>query len=383
MLSKDRVLATFNRERTNKVPIYHLGFSSKVASFILGYEAYVGGGIQQWREANALWEGEDSHQRYLEKSRRDALELTKRTDQDVVRAEYWRLNQKPTEKLDNYTYRYVNHDGKWRIMRVDPKTEMYQIIAESVPENEITYRDIEEDLSIKEDALKRYAPCEELGEVRSLIDYIGKEYVVRVAGGSIGIPLKEIWLKATVTRPDLVERLLDLQVKYASKRFEVLAQAGIKIVFGGGDLASNKGPLYSPKVFRKLVLPRIFEISEKCHKHGMLFCFASDGNLWPIADDLFRNSGIDGYYEIDRRAGMDLLKLRRRYPKLTLIGNIGSHTLSTKNVKDVVLETLSCLKIAKKMGGIIVGASNYVLPNTPKRNIIAMLETIRKYRLIV
>lgn len=99
-----------------------------------------------------------------------------------------------------------------------------------------------------------------------------------------------------------------------------------------------------------------------------------------MADDLFGRSGVDGYYEIDRRAGMDLRKLRERFPQLVLIGNISSYTLHFGTVEEVVLETLSCLREAKRSRGIIVGVSNYIVPGTPKENITAMIETIRRNR---
>ncbi|HIE14382.1 TPA: hypothetical protein EYP70_03830, partial [Candidatus Bathyarchaeota archaeon] len=97
-------------------------------------------------------------------------------------------------------------------------------------------------------------------------------------------------------------------------------------------------------------------------------------------DDLFRRTGIDGYYEIDRRAGMDLEKLKKRFPNLVLVGNISSYTLTQGSKYDVVKEALSCLKVAKRYGGIIVGVSNAILPTTPIENVMAMIETVRKYR---
>ena len=53
MLPKERVLATFNKEPTDKVLIHHLDFSGDAASVLLWREAYVGGGIQMWRETVA------------------------------------------------------------------------------------------------------------------------------------------------------------------------------------------------------------------------------------------------------------------------------------------------------------------------------------------
>ena len=45
MLPKERIAAVFDHQPTDKVPIYQAGFSSRVASAVLGREAYVGGGI--------------------------------------------------------------------------------------------------------------------------------------------------------------------------------------------------------------------------------------------------------------------------------------------------------------------------------------------------
>ena len=47
MNSKERVDACFRKEKTDKIPVHHVGFSSKAASIILGREVFVGGGIQQ------------------------------------------------------------------------------------------------------------------------------------------------------------------------------------------------------------------------------------------------------------------------------------------------------------------------------------------------
>jgi len=100
MTPRERILATFEHEPTDKVPIHHIGFSGDAASKILGREAYVGGGIQQWRESKALWDGEEAHREFLKRSIEDAFEVAKATDQDIIRFHYWRLPLKPTRKID-------------------------------------------------------------------------------------------------------------------------------------------------------------------------------------------------------------------------------------------------------------------------------------------
>jgi len=389
MMSRERVLATFEHEPVDKVPIHHLGFSGYAASKILGCEVFVGGGIQQWREAKAFWKGEEAHQEFLKRSLEDAFEVAKATDQDIIRFHYWRLPEKPTKKIDEYTFLYGDPEKEWNVRRFVPYSELFNIVEECPPKQKMTvsarFKEIERYLSEKEEWLESYFPRrEDFAETRYLMETYGKEYAVRIHGGQIGIGVSTedpIWLMSMVSRPDLAARYLDIQVEIAVRQMRHFAEAGVKLLFGGGvDFATNDGICYPPRIFRELVLPRLQRITETCHRYGMYYLTSSDGNLWPVADDLFGKSGVDGYYEIDRRAGMDLHKLRERFPHLVLIGNISSHTLHVGSRENVIEETLSCLREAKRSGGIIVGVSNYLVPSTPKENIIAMIETIRKYR---
>jgi uroporphyrinogen-III decarboxylase len=99
-----------------------------------------------------------------------------------------------------------------------------------------------------------------------------------------------------------------------------------------------------------------------------------------VADRLFGASGVDAYHENDRRAGMDLRRLRERFPDMVLVGSISSHTVHLGSVEEGVAEARSCLAEARHSGGIIVGASNYFVPGTPVENVVALLETIDRYR---
>jgi hypothetical protein len=209
---------------------------------------------------------------------------------------------------------------------------------------------------------------------------LGDRIVVRMSGGGVSIPRDEIWLEATVLRPDLVGRHLDLQVERARRTVGPLIDFGFTLLFGGGDFAGYEGPMYSPGTFHDLMLPRLQQVTDLIHNHGGRSLFASDGDLWPVADDLFGASGVDGFYEIDLRAGMDLNRLRDTFPDLTLIGNISSHTLHVGTREEVIQETRACVETAKKRRGIIVGISNMPMPGTPTRNVEAMLETIEKHR---
>ncbi len=381
MNSIERVDSVFNFREPDKLPIHHIGFSSQVASALLGRDAHVGGGIQQWREAVAWWRGEDAHREFVERSFQDAIDVALVADNDIVRPTYWRLNRKPTRRIDEYTFLYeYGPESNWKVLKYDPNTEQSRHIDYIEP-GEQTFADLEKQLDIEEEALDVYQPkdADYDFELRAQ-KLIGQERVIRVGGIGLMLPQEAIWLEATLDRPDLVHRFFRLAAERAAKTIPFLAGHGFRYIFGGGDLASQNGPLYSPKSFRELLLPYLQQVSDVCHRHGCLHMFSSDGNTWPLVDDLFGRSGIDVYFEIDRRAGMDLLKLRQRLPKLRMIGNISSHTVFTGTPQEISDEARACLDEARQARGVVVGASNYFVTGTPIKNVMALLDAIRMYR---
>lgn len=381
MLPKERVAAVFEHRPTDKVPIYQAGFSSRAASVVLGREAYVGGGIQQYREARALWEGPEAHQEYLERSQRDAFELVRKLELDLVRPAYWRMPEKPTRRIDGNTFFYGQEEGTWRVMRFDPAFELYQVLDQS-PRPEPTLEDLERSVAAGEKAAAAAAPPkpESYPDLLAAVAEFGETHGIPGSGVGICVPREPAWLEAIALRPDLVGRYLMTQAVRASRVPAVMVQMGLPHIMGGGDFASKHGPFYSPRSFHRIMLPALKHVSEACHAAGAYHMFASDGDLWPVADDLFGASGVDCFYEIDRRAGMDLARLRETFPRLTLLGGVASETLHIGTKEEVIAEVRSALAVAKEKGSIIIGCSNQIVAPTPPENIWAMMETLHAER---
>lgn len=380
MLPKDRVAAAFEHQPTDRIPIYQSGFSSRAASMVLGREAYVGGGIQQFREVCALWDGPDAHEEFIRRSRQDAWDLARKLDLDIVRPAYWRLTEKPTRRIDEHTFFFGSEDREWKVMRFDPQHELFPVVDRG-PAGALTLEGIERRVIEMEESTEIYPGClDELDDYMAANEELGSERMVYGIGVGIGLPYESIWLEAIAARRDLVKRYLDVVADRACRMPAKLAEMGLKYIFGGGDFASKHGPFYSPLVFRELMLPPLKRISEACHAAGTYHLFASDGNLWPVADDLFGASGVDGYYEVDRQSGMDLRRLRRTFLHLILLGGISSETLHIGSKEDVIHETRDALDAAKEYGSIVVGCSNQIVPPTPAENFWAMMDTLHSER---
>jgi len=381
MLPKERVQAAFEHRPSDKVPIYQAGLSSYAASLILGREAWTGGGIQQYREARALWEGPEAHAEFIQRSRNDAFELADVLDLDLIRPMYWRMPEKPTRRIDEWTFVYGDESGNaWRVMTFDPSTELYQVSARA-PRPEPTLEDLERQLQgpPADPGAYRVTPSA-WPDLVAAVERFGQHRAIPGYGTSLCIPREAIWLEACLLRPDLVERYLDRQLARVPANVAAMREMGLNYLCGGGDFAGPRGPIYSPKVFHDLMAPRLHRISQICHEAGCRHGFASDGNLWPVAEDLFGRCDVDFFYEVDRRSGMDLRRLRQTYPHLTLWGGINSETLHLGSPEEVRTEVRTALEAAKEFSGIVVGCSNQVVVGTPPRNIEVMLETLRDHR---
>lgn len=378
MTGRERVMATFEGRPADKVPIYCAGLSSRIASHVLGREAFVGHGMQRYRESVARWQGEAALQEFEERTRTDVLEVSENLDLDLVRPLYWRYPRDPIDRIDEYTFKFGDEEGPWWVMRFDPETELYQQIDHS-PRPEPTIEDIEPRVEQVEAGIDDYSPTvESFPDLLAAVQYYGERRAVPGTGIGVAVPRERHWLEAMVLRPELVRRYLVACAKRNAKNPPVMAEMGLRVILGGGDFAGKHGPFYSPRSFHDCMLPALQTISEACHEHGCWHFFASDGDLWPVAEDLFGNSGADGFYEIDRRAGMDLERLRDEYPHLRLMGGIASETLHMGTVEDVVEETRSALQVARERGRIVVGISNQVVPATPVKNFEAMMQTLHR-----
>lgn len=383
MTPRERVLAAFEGRAYDQVPVFHAGFSSRVASELLGIDtAHVGGGVCQWLEARALWNGPDAHAEFLARSFNDAVALTAELDQDLVREAYWRMATKPDQKIDAYTFLYGDRDGDYIVRQYDPETELYQIIDQRPAPETLTLDGIARIVERYEAAAQTPStqpPEERFASPLRAREHFNGERAVRAGGVGINIDYRNpTWIEAVALAPELVGRYLMAQAIRGEQACDAAAQVGIRIMSGGGDFASPKGPFYSPASYRALWTPAIQRVTARAHANGQFHKYASDGNLWPVADDLFPH--VDGFYELDQLAGMDLPRLRETYPHLVLFGGVNSQTLHLGTPQQVIAEVESAMAAAHQYGGIVVGCSNQLVAGTPAANVAAMRNAIDRLR---
>lgn len=375
MTERQLFVGAFAGTATDPVPVYEQAFASDVASKILGREAYTGATMLHYQEAVWAVRGPEAYQEFRARVRRDVVDLHRALGFGAI-SEPW-LCGRPTKQVGQYDFLYGDPDGNWVIRRFDPVAKTYAPVKYSSPPR---WRG-EEAIRAAVDGAWRAAErwrdeggADALQEhVRLWLELAGGEFEVLARAG-LSVPLNEEWLTACALVPDLVGEYLDAQVELGRQQLEVQASMGLRIVWGGGDLADNRGPMYGPAFFREVVLPRYRKLVDAAHRVGMKYLFRSDGNLWDIADDLFVEAGVDGYGEIDYDAGMHIPQLQARYPELTCWGNVSCRLLRDGTPEQVADAAGEIVEACAGRGRLILGSSNTVLPGTPPENYFALLE---------
>lgn len=121
--------------------------------------------------------------------------------------------------------------------------------------------------------------------------------------------------------PDLEAFMADAVVEL-SEQLGRVAAAGADGVIIGEDLALRNGPTVRPDHLRQRYFPYLTLLTLAAQDLGLPVFFHSDGNLWPIWQDLLQ-CGIDGVQGLDPYSAMSLAQARARSgPRLCLWGNL-------------------------------------------------------------
>ena len=144
------------------------------------------------------------------------------------------------------------------------------------------------------------------------------------------------------------------------------------------DLCYGTGPIIDPKFFRKYVFPWYEELGALAKKQDLFLFFHSDGNIWPIMEDLI-SIGFDAIHPIDPTS-MDIREVKAKAgKKVGIMGNIHTDLLNRGTPEQVRKLTKETIRDIAPGGGFALGSGNSV-PNWARfENYQAMRETALTY----
>lgn len=118
------------------------------------------------------------------------------------------------------------------------------------------------------------------------------------------------------------------------------------------DMCFKNGPLCSPAMFRRFFLRPYQRVTSFLREHGVKsFWVDCDGNIEQLID-LFIEGGVNGFYPLEVAAGMDAVKLKKKYGKQILLwGNVDKREIAKGG--EHIRRELERVAPAVEMGGFI------------------------------
>ena len=233
------------------------------------------------------------------------------------------------------------------------------------------------------DAIRLYAVPDIVYAIKLVKKKAPELAIIGTADGTLSIPgnwndFVKLTREIRYRRSELKNRLLQ-RIRVEIERAKEQIESGADVIIGCADYCTNTGPFLSPEDFEDLVFPYLRRLVNAVHRSGAFFIKHTDGNLWPIIDNLV-NTGIDALHSIDPVAGMDIGKLKKMYgDRICLCGNVDIGLLHLGSPNEVIREVKKCINAAAHGGGYILSTSNVIQKNHKRENILAMIKTAKKY----
>ena len=194
----------------------------------------------------------------------------------------------------------------------------------------------------------------------------------------------EEWLVRVLKDTEFIEVLLDkiTDIAMTLDRAGLEATAKYLQIFkvSGDDFGMQTGPLYSPRTFRRMFLPRLRRRWEAARaylnevKPSIKIMFHSCGGIRPFIPDLI-DIGLQILDPVQPlAAGMDAAELKQEFgDRLTFHGGVDEQqVLPFGSEQDVEQEVIRCLQAFGPGGGYILAPSHFVQADVPPANLVAM-----------
>ncbi|MBE7499765.1 MAG: hypothetical protein HS113_05540 [Verrucomicrobiales bacterium] len=169
----------------------------------------------------------------------------------------------------------------------------------------------------------------------------------------------------------LLERITEIQLVLAH-RFLAL---GVDGGYFGDDYGAQKGLLFSPVLWRRLIRPRLARLFAVFRDADRPVLLHSDGDLWPILPDLV-DLGLTTLNPVQPEV-LDHARLQREFGRhLSFYGGVSTQEVLPRGTPAEVRNAVrTCLdRLAPDGTGLLLGPSHRMQSDIPVANVEAMLD---------
>jgi uroporphyrinogen decarboxylase len=162
---------------------------------------------------------------------------------------------------------------------------------------------------------------------------------------------------------DMLKTFTDLWIAVYS---EVLSQTSVDHFQIWEDISFGKGSMISPACVREFMCPYIKRTTDFLKARGVtVILLDTDGDCSALIP-LFIESGVTGMYPFEAHCGMDIVKVRKQYPRLQILGGIAKSEI--QKGKASIDQILKPAEAVLKTGGYIPFGDHFIPPEVDWEN---------------
>jgi uroporphyrinogen decarboxylase len=153
------------------------------------------------------------------------------------------------------------------------------------------------------------------------------------------------------------------------------------MLYMGEDLGTQRGPLLSPKLFRKHIRPRLQAIVDLGKAFGIPVMFHSCGSSsWAFEDFIEMGIGVVDTLQPEAKDMAPALLKFRYGDRLSFHGCISTGgPVAFGTVDDTIANVREVLQVMMPGGGYALSPSHQLQDNSPTENVVALYEAARSY----
>jgi uroporphyrinogen decarboxylase len=178
--------------------------------------------------------------------------------------------------------------------------------------------------------------------------------------------------------PDWIQEMMNTLADFCIACGErALQDVDLDYILLWEDMAYKNGPLISPRMFRQFMLQPYKKLTGFIRDHGVKLIFVDSDGYAQSLISLWIEGGVNGFYPIERAAGMDAMKVRQQFGKeLRLMGGIDKRAMIS-GPKAIDAELVHVLPLIKE-GGFIPWCDHHVPPDVPLEHYLYYVKRMKQ-----
>ncbi len=184
-----------------------------------------------------------------------------------------------------------------------------------------------------------------------------------------------------MTDTDLAEYHMDRITRIRTACAARYAEAGVDVLHLGDDVATQRGMMISPEMWRRFLKPRLAAVIDAARgaNPSIIIDYHSDGDITEIVADLVE-IGVDQLNPIQPEC-MDPYAIKREFgDRLSLRGAVGTQTTMPFGSPDEV--EFTCRRLIAELGkggGFVLAPTHVLEPEVPWENIETLVRVVLEH----